>query len=108
VNVKIAENKFVAIDYRLTLESGEEFDRSPDGSPLGFVTGTGSIIPGLEQALAGKRVGDSFQVTVEPEAGYGPVQKELLQAIPVIASPPTWKSRPACRFMPADPAVLLR
>jgi len=81
-HVKIADNHFVAIDYRLTLESGEEFDRSAEGSPLGFVTGTGSIIPGLETALAGKRAGDSFKVTIEPDAAYGQVQKELLQAIP--------------------------
>jgi FKBP-type peptidyl-prolyl cis-trans isomerase SlyD len=81
-NVKIADNHFVAIDYRLTLDSGEEFDRSADGSPLGFVTGTGSIIPGLESALVGKSAGDSFKVTVEPEQGYGRVQQELFQAIP--------------------------
>ena len=80
--MKIADNQFVAIDYRLTLESGEEVDRSAEGSPLGFVTGTGSIIPGLENALAGKSAGESFRVTVEPESGYGPVQPELVQAIP--------------------------
>ena len=80
--MKIADNTYVAIDYRLTLESGEEFDRSAEGSPLGFVTGTGSIIPGLESALAGKSAGESFQVTIDPESGYGHVQQELLQAIP--------------------------
>lgn len=80
--MKIADNHFVAIDYRLTLDNGQEFDRSAEGSPLGFVTGTGSIIPGLEKALAGKGAGDSFKVTVEPEDGYGHVQQELLQAIP--------------------------
>ncbi len=80
--MKIADNHFVAIDYRLTLETGEEFDRSPEGAPLGFVTGTGSIIPGLESALAGKSAGDSFKVSIDPEEAYGPVQKELLQAIP--------------------------
>lgn len=80
--MKIADNHFVAIDYRLTLDSGEEFDRSAEGAPLRFVTGTGSIIPGLESALAGKSAGDSFKVSIEPEEAYGPVQNELLQAIP--------------------------
>ena len=103
MNVKIADNHFVAIDYRLTLESGEEFDRSAEGSPLGFVTGTGSIIPGLEQALAGKSAGDSFQVTVEPEAGYGHVQKELFQAIPRDRFPADAEITPGMSFHARGP-----
>lgn len=103
MNVKIADNLFVAIDYRLTLESGEEFDRSAEGSPLGFVTGTGSIIPGLERALAGKRAGDSFQVTVEPEAAYGPVQQELLQAIPRDRFPAEVEIAPGMQFHARGP-----
>jgi len=103
VNVKIADNHFVAIDYRLTLESGEEFDRSAEGAPLGFVTGTGSIIPGLESALAGKSAGDSFKVTIEPEAGYGPVQKELLQAIPRDRFPTDVEITPGMSFHARGP-----
>ena len=80
--MKIADNSFVSIDYRLSLESGEEVDRSPAGSPLGFVAGTGSIIPGLESALMGREAGEGLRVTVEPEQAYGPVQQELLQIYP--------------------------
>jgi len=103
VNVKIADNHFVAIDYRLTLESGEEFDRSAEGSPLGFVTGTGSIIPGLESALAGRSEGDCFQVTIDPEAAYGPVQKELLQAIPKDRFPSDVEIEPGMSFHARGP-----
>ncbi len=62
--MKIDDNRYVAIDYRLTLDSGEEIDRSPEGSPLGFVAGTGSIIPGLESALMGRSAGERLTVTV--------------------------------------------
>jgi len=103
VNVKIADNHFVAIDYRLTLESGEEFDRSPEGKPLGFVTGTASIIQGLEGALLGKSAGESFQVTIEPEAGYGHVQKELLQAIPRDRFPADVEIAPGMSFHARGP-----
>ncbi|MHB8837049.1 MAG: FKBP-type peptidyl-prolyl cis-trans isomerase [Candidatus Methylomirabilia bacterium] len=101
--MKIADNHFVAIDYRLTLESGEEFDRSPEGQPLGFVTGTGSIIPGLESALAGKSAGESFKVTIDPEAGYGPVQKELFQAIPRDRFPSDVEITPGMSFHARGP-----
>ena len=49
--MNIADKMYVAIDYTLTLESGQEIDKSPEGDPLGFITGTGQIIPGLEKAL---------------------------------------------------------
>lgn len=101
--MKIADNQYVAIDYRLTLESGEEVDRSAEGEPLGFVTGTGSIIPGLENALLGRSAGESFRVTVEPEAAYGPVQAELLQAIPRERFPSDVEIQPGMSFQAQGP-----
>jgi len=80
--MKVAEKKYVAIDYCLTLDSGEEVDRSQAGSPLGFITGTGQIIPGLEKQLMGMAVGDSAKITVEPEDAYGLVNDELQQDVP--------------------------
>jgi FKBP-type peptidyl-prolyl cis-trans isomerase SlyD len=103
MNVKIADNRFVAIDYRLTLESGEEIDRSPEGSPLGFVVGTGSIIPGLEGALMGRAAGEGFQVTVEPEQAYGPKQDELVQIIPRERFPKEVPIEPGMAFQARGP-----
>lgn len=79
--MNIAEKSYVSMDYRLTLETGEEVDSSPDGKPLGFITGAGQLIPGLEKALIGKAAGDSAQITVEPEEGYGPVRDDMLQEV---------------------------
>ena len=42
----IADKVYVAFDYKLTLDSGEEIDSSADGKPLGIITGAGQIIPG--------------------------------------------------------------
>jgi FKBP-type peptidyl-prolyl cis-trans isomerase SlyD len=103
MSVKIEDNVFVAIDYRLTLESGEEVDRSPEGSPLGFVAGTGSIIPGLDDALTGHVAGDSFQVSVEPERAYGPVQDELVQIIPRERFPQNVPIEPGMAFQARGP-----
>ena len=64
-----ADNTYVAFDYRLTLESGEEFDRSPEGSPLGIVTGTNSIIPGLEKALTRPEAAPTEAAASEPGGG---------------------------------------
>jgi FKBP-type peptidyl-prolyl cis-trans isomerase SlyD len=102
-SVKIADNRFVSIDYRLTLESGEEVDRSPAGAPLGFVAGTGSIIPGLESALMGREAGEGFRVTVEPEQAYGPVQEELVQIIPRERFPAGVEIAPGMAFQARGP-----
>ena len=101
--MKIADNRYVSIDYRLTLESGEEVDRSPAGSPLGFVTGTGSIIPGLESALMGRAAGEGFTVTVEPEQAYGPVQDDLIQIIPRERFPAGVEIEPGMAFQARGP-----
>ena len=101
--MKIADNRFVSIDYRLSLESGEEVDRSPAGSPLGFVAGTGSIIPGLESALMGREAGEGLRVTVEPEQAYGPIQQELIQIIPRDRFPAGIEIAPGMSFQARGP-----
>ena len=55
--MQIDNKLYVAIDYKLTLASGEEVDSSPEGQPFGFITGVGQAIPGLESQLQGKAVG---------------------------------------------------
>jgi len=80
--MKVQESAFVAIDYTLTLDSGELVDRSGPDQPLGFVFASGQIIPGLEQAIEGKEVGHEAEVTVDPEEGYGIPDEALLREIP--------------------------
>lgn len=101
--MKVADNRYVAIDYRLTLDSGEEIDRSPEGCPLGFVAGTGSIIPGLESALAGRSAGEKFTITVDPEQAYGPVVDELVQIIPRERFPAGMEIVPGMGFQARGP-----
>jgi len=80
--VKIADKTFVAIDYSLKLDSGEEIDKSEPGTPLGFVYSSGQVIPGLEKELLGKETGFETEFTVEAEDGYGLPRKELIRDIP--------------------------
>lgn len=80
--MKVADKLFVAIDYQLSLDSGEEVDKSAEGKPLEFVVGTGRIIPGLENALMGIEEGESLKVSLEPENAYGLIDDSLFQEIP--------------------------
>ncbi len=79
--MQIAKEKYVSIDYELTVD-GEVVDKSEPGSPLGFVSGVGQIVPGLDNALQGKTAGDEVDVSFSADEGYGPVQDNLFQKVP--------------------------
>lgn len=101
--MNIADKSYVTMDYKLTLDSGEEVDRSPDGQPLGFITGSGQIIPGLEKALMGMKPGESSQITVEPEEGYGMVNDNLFHEIPQTQFPDEVEVKPGMTFQANGP-----
>lgn len=77
----IANDTVVSINYTLTNDKGEVLDQS-NGEPLLYLHGHHNIIPGLENALAGKAVGDKLNVTVNPEDGYGEYLAEAVQEVP--------------------------
>ena len=78
---EVSSGKQVSIEYTLTLEDKSIIDSNVGAEPLSFVQGSHSIIPGLENALNGMHIGDSKQVTVKPEDGYGPVNKDAVSEI---------------------------
>lgn len=80
--MKIQENKFVSLQYTLTLDSGEVADKSDPGEPLQFLCGAGMIIPGFEKNLEGMEAGQSAKFTVEAEDGYGQRSDDMLLEVP--------------------------
>lgn len=69
--MQIAKDAVVSLEYTLKDESGKVLDTSTGRSPLLYLHGHDNIVPGLEKALTGKSVGDSLDVVVAPEEGYG-------------------------------------
>jgi len=80
--MQITSGKVVSMDYTLTDDSGKTLDSSDGGEPLTYLHGNDQIVFGLEKALNGKKVGDSFQVKVEPAEGYGVRDEAKLMTIP--------------------------
>ncbi|WP_281648234.1 peptidylprolyl isomerase [Parendozoicomonas sp. Alg238-R29] len=79
---KVVDNKVVLIHYTLKDEEGEVVDSSEGHEPLAYIHGLGSIVAGLEEALAGKGVGDKLSVFVEAAEGYGEFDESLVQPVP--------------------------
>ena len=99
----IEKNRVVTLHYTLRDEQGTVLDSSNGRAPLTYLHGKGNIIPGLEQALAGKVAGEKLEVAVPPEQGYGARDERLVQIVPRSRSPRARTSRPACRCAPSGP-----
>ncbi len=79
--VVVSQGKQVSIEYTLTREDKSVIDSNVDEEPLSFVQGSHKIIPGLENALEGMKIGESKQVTVNPEDAYGLVNKDAISEV---------------------------
>ena len=80
--------KIVSVNYvGRFVEDGVVFDSSEDREPLKFQVGSGQIIPGFENAIIGKSVGDKVVVTISPEVGYGLIREDLLVSVPLDKMP---------------------
>lgn len=72
----------VKVHYTGTLADGSVFDTSQEREPLQVVLGSGSLIPGFEQALLGMAPGDSKTVTIAAADAYGDPQDALIYQVP--------------------------
>ena len=83
VSLSIAEGSTVALRFTLTLLGTDELIQSnAEQPPLTYVQGEGSLLPALEEALLGRKVQDEFEVELEAERAYGPVNDELFREVP--------------------------
>ena len=80
--MKVGKDKVVLMHYTLKNDAGDVIDSSDGADPLPFLQGHGNIIPGLESALEGSKVGDKLDVSIKPEEGYGERMKDAIQEIP--------------------------
>lgn len=78
---KVDDGVVVSMEYKLTVD-GEVLDSSDGAGPLQFLVGYGNIIPGLEKEMMGMKIGDSKDVTVQPEDGYGEFDEEAFMDVP--------------------------
>ncbi len=66
----VQDGQVVTMEYTLRVD-GEVIDTSEGHEPIEFIQGVGNIIPGLESALYGMKVGESKDVQVSAKEGYG-------------------------------------
>jgi peptidylprolyl isomerase len=72
----------VRIHYTGTLTDGSVFDSSEGRDPLQFTAGAGQVIPGMDEEMAGMKVGEKKTLNIPCEKAYGPLNPAARQAIP--------------------------
>ncbi len=77
----VQDEQEIGLEYVLTVE-GAVVDAAENGALFHYIHGRGQIIPGLERQLSGMHVGESKEITLHPEEGYGTVDPEAFVEVP--------------------------
>ena len=78
MNRQVERNSVVPLDYRVTDPDGELVDAGQE--PLVYLHGGyDDIFPKIEEALHGKKVGESVVVKMQPDDAFGEYDAELIQ-----------------------------
>lgn len=78
----------VAVHYTGKLDDGTVFDSSEGQEPLQFAIGSGSLIPGFEQAVIGMTPGDSKTAQIPAGEAYGDYHPEMVLVVDRQQVPP--------------------
>lgn len=81
MNMQVAKNTVVTLDYHVTDPDGEVVDEGRE--PIVYLHGGyDDIFPKIEEAMQGKKVGESITVKLQPDEAFGDYDASLVQIEP--------------------------
>ena len=81
MNMQVEKNTVVTLDYNVTDPDGELVDAGTE--PLVYLHGGyDDIFPMIEEAMQGKKVGESVVVKMQPDDAFGEYDADLIQIEP--------------------------
>ncbi len=80
--MQIGKNSVVTFHYTLSDDAGAQLESSRDGDPTLYLHGANNMLPALEAAFAGRSAGESFQLSLTPEQGYGERRSDAIERVP--------------------------
>jgi FKBP-type peptidyl-prolyl cis-trans isomerase SlyD len=87
---KVTKNKLVSITYRIMSDENEVVEQND--MPIDFVYGADDrMFPKIIQSLEGKTIGDSVEVVLPPEEGFGFEDPELIITTSIESAPPEYR-----------------
>lgn len=99
----IESNVWVTVRYRLYDSQGEALE---EGERVWTYLhgGYGSLFPKIEMALAGRRLGDTASLYLEPEDTFGDYDASLLKVVPRTLFPGLLEPGMSFETVPGEPA----
>ena len=87
---KVAKNKLVSVTYRILSDENDVVEQND--IPIDFVYGADDrVFPKIIQALEGKTIGDSVEVILPPEEGFGFEDPELIITTSIESAPSEYR-----------------
>ncbi|MCL2635476.1 MAG: peptidylprolyl isomerase [Betaproteobacteria bacterium] len=79
--MQVAKDTVITLDYHVTDPDGEVVDEGRE--PIVYLHGGyDDIFPKIEEALQGKKVGESIQVKLQPDEAFGEYDAEMVEIEP--------------------------
>ncbi len=72
----------ISVFYTGSLEDGSIFDSNEGKEALSFEAGSGQVIKGFDEAVIGMKVGESKDITLQPDDAYGDRKEEMVVKVP--------------------------
>ena len=67
----VESGQVVTVSFSLFDEAGEKLHETTADDPLVYLHGSGNILPGIEEGLAGRRISERFELVLPPEKAFG-------------------------------------
>ncbi len=83
--MKISDNTFVALSYKLNVGEGDELELMEEATPenpMSFIFGMGTMLSAFEDNLAGLEKGSKFSFSLSPEEAYGESNESYIIELP--------------------------
>jgi FKBP-type peptidyl-prolyl cis-trans isomerase SlyD len=80
--MKVEKNKVVLFHFTLRLDSGEVLASTTAHNPMPILVGYHQVIPGLENAIMGMKIGQKKDGTIQSQDAYGFINEKLVKTYP--------------------------
>ena len=94
----------VKIHYTGRLQDGSVFDSSSGSEPLQFTIGSGQVIPGFEDAVAGMPTGEKKTVEIPCDKAYGERNPSMVMQVNRKHVPPEINPEVGLRLQMGSPS----
>ena len=73
----------IMLHFKMELEDGTEVESNFDQDAIEFKIGNGSLTAGMEDALIGKKTGETVSVELSPALAFGMPDEDNIHTIPI-------------------------